>query len=240
MTRPLNVVELFAGLKGWSQPFTDRGHNVWTTDIDPRFDTDATVDIRDLDTSAIPFDTIDVLLASPPCESFSVASIGHHWTGGHRAYEPKTDAARLGMDLVLSTMALRANLAAEGRAPEAMVVENPRGVLRNLKLIRDRRGAVVDPTTVWYCHYGDTRAKPTDLWLVPGPRLWRPRPPCHNRRADHADTCCCRDHEAAPRGAKTGTQGIRGYAERSVIPYGLAFSVCQAAERNEYLKEVRA
>jgi site-specific DNA-cytosine methylase len=31
----MKVVDLFAGLKGWSRPFQDRGHETWTTDIDP-------------------------------------------------------------------------------------------------------------------------------------------------------------------------------------------------------------
>lgn len=52
--------------------------------------------------------------------------------------------------------------------------------------------------------------KPTDLWgEVPG---WKPRPMCHNGNADH---------EAAPRGAKTGTQGIKGAAERAIVPWQL-------------------
>ena len=38
---------------------------------------------------------------------------------------------------------------------------------------------------------------------------WVSRPVCHN-----GDTC----HEAAPRGSKTGTQGIKGAIDRGVIP----------------------
>ena len=64
--------------------------------------------------------------------------------------------------------------------------------------------------TVTYCQYGDTRMKPTDIWTNhPDPKF---RPMCHN-----GDPC----HIAAPRGAKTGTQGLKGSKERSVIPKAL-------------------
>ena len=62
--------------------------------------------------------------------------------------------------------------------------------------------------TVSYCRYGDTRMKPTDIWTncfewVPIDRM------CANGNTDH---------DAAPRGSRTGTQGIKTYEEKSVIP----------------------
>lgn len=61
--------------------------------------------------------------------------------------------------------------------------------------------------TVTYCQYGSTRMKPTDIWTNhPDPKF---KPPCHN------GDCC---HVAAPRGAKTGTQGLKGSIERAKIP----------------------
>jgi hypothetical protein len=221
----LNVVDLFCGLKGWSQPFADRGHATWTSDYDAHFQPDSAIDVRALAHAAElgfkPYDRIDVLLASPPCETFSMASLGHHWGGGFRAYEPKTEAALVGIDLVRATLRI-----IEAWQPTYAIIENPRGVLRKLSIIPS------DPVTVWYCHYGETRAKPTDLWGMPYPTGWEPRPPCHNRRAGHAADCCCTDHEAAPRGAKTGTQGLNRYDLRSRIPYDLALSVCDALERS--------
>jgi hypothetical protein len=62
--------------------------------------------------------------------------------------------------------------------------------------------------TVWYCTYGDTRAKPTDLWTNhPNPKF---KLPCHNGNKN------CH-HESAPRGSKTGTQGL-AKVDRSRIP----------------------
>ena len=36
--RPLRVLDLFAGLEGWSEPFRERDHDVISVDLDPRFD----------------------------------------------------------------------------------------------------------------------------------------------------------------------------------------------------------
>jgi len=49
--------------------------------------------------------------------------------------------------------------------------------------------------------------KPTDIWT--NADWWTPRPMCRNGAPCHI---------AAPRGSKTGTQGIKGYKDRSRIP----------------------
>jgi C-5 cytosine-specific DNA methylase len=206
---PLKVLDLFCGLKGWSAPFAERGHEVVSVDIEGRFDPTICEDVLELGPRA--FGSFDVILASPPCEAFSVASIGHHWTGGMRAYEPRTDHARMSLALVHHTAAL-----IEAIRPAVAVIENPRGMLRKLGVL-DRYERV----TVTFCQYGETRMKPTDLWGAPFPASWEPRPMCRN-----GATC----HEAAPRGAKTGTQGIAGAAGRAEIPRDLAESICLAIE----------
>ena len=79
--------------------------------------------------------------------------------------------------------------------------------------------------TVTYCKYCDTRMKPTDIWTNhPNPKF---KPPCKN-----GDPC----HEAAPRGSKTGTQGLKGAKERSKIPKQLCEHIVDICE--EYYEEV--
>jgi len=207
----MKMLDLFAGLEGWSEPWREAGHEVFSVDYDPSFDVDLHADIFELKPWDLPW-VPDVVLASPPCETFSVASIGHHWTGGHRVYEPKTEEARKGKELVAATWTLIAGLLALGA--QHYVIENPRGVLRKLGIIPH------DPVTVWYCHYGEDRGKPTDLWHNIG--QWTASPVCHNQRPEHPEDCCCRDHVGARRGARTGTQGIQTYADRSKIPYALS------------------
>lgn len=208
----MKVVNLFAGHGTWTQPFRDRGHEVWSTDIVDRPGIDCVKDILNVSEYDIPWypGEVDVLLASPDCQAFSVASIGTHWTGGPRGYVPKTDKAWNRMDLVVATRTIISYF-----DPEFFIIENPRGMLRKLDLLPYER------RTVWYCQYGDERAKPTDLWGGFPPSL-ELKPECHNGATDHA---------AAPRGAKTGTQG-RDKDARSFIPYNLALDVCLAAERD--------
>lgn len=204
----MRVLDLFCGLKGWSAPFAERGHEVLSVDIESRFRPTVVTDVLNIGPYLGPF---DVILASPPCEAFSVASIGKHWGGGLRGYVPQTIAARRAIALVHWTAAC-----IEASQPRFAVIENPRGMLRKLGVL-DRYERV----TVHYCQYGETRMKPTDLWGAPFPASWAPRPVCRNG----ADC-----HERAPRGAKTGTQGISGAAGRAEIPYALALDLCVAAE----------
>lgn len=209
----MRVVNLFAGHGTWTKPFRERGHSVWATDIVDRPGIDLVKDILDITSWDIPgeFWRPDILLASPDCQAFSVASIGTHWGGGPRGYVPKTEKALNRMQLVLKAKAI-----IEEIDPRYFIIENPRGMLRKLGLLDE-----YERRTVWYCRYGDERAKPTDLWGGFPPSLVL-RPECKNGNPDHA---------AAPRGAKTGTQG-RGKDERSFIPYELALDVCLAAEED--------
>lgn len=205
----MKVLDLFSGLGGWAAPWKAAGHDVVTVDLDPRFGCTFTIDVLQLGPREL--GAFDVVLASPPCEAFSVAAIGHHWTGGLRAYEPATEHARTSLALVHWTLAV-----IESTRPAVWVIENPRGMLRKLGVL-DRYERV----TVHYCQYGDTSMKPTDLWGG-FPQSWAPRPVCRN-----GATC----HESAPRGAKTGTQGKAGAAARAEIPFELAEELMLATER---------
>ena len=87
-------------------------------------------------------------------------------------------------------------------SPKYWFIENPRGGMRKMNFMYG-----LPRYTITYCQYGDTRMKPTDIWTNhPNPQF---KPPCHN-----GDPC----HVSAPRGAKTGTQGLKGSVERSRIP----------------------
>ena len=195
----MNVLELFAGSRSFSKVAEEFGHKTYTTDFKAFDKIDQVCDIFDFDISKIPFNP-DIIWASPPCYTFSVASIGHHWTGGYRAYIPKTEEAKIGLKIVEKTIDIINEL-----NPKYYYIENPRGLLRKLSNIH----SVPFRRTIWYCKYGDTRAKPTDIWT--NDMCWIPRSKCCN-----GNTNC--HHEPAPRGAKTGTQGLKGNYERSIVP----------------------
>lgn len=198
----MKTLELFAGSRSFTKAVSSRSSQQFTTDNVQYGNIDYVVDILELDYDKIPF-IPDVIWASPPCTAFSVAAIGHNWTGGKGAYIPKSDGALLGISLVKKTVEIIEHY--KKLNPDLIFyIENPRGVLRKLGLVPGTRH------TVTYCQYGDTRMKPTDIWT--NDPHFKPKPMCKN-----GDTC----HVAAPRGSRTGTQGIKGAHYRSMIPAAL-------------------
>lgn len=192
----MNVLELFAGSRSVGKQAEKLGMNVFSSDLIEFEGIHYPVSILDFDVTKVPFQP-DIIWASPPCTSFSVASIGHHWTGGKGAYIPKTDGARLGLKLVEKTIEIINHF-----QPTYWFIENPRGVLRKMEIMKRLKR-----NTVTYCQYGDERMKPTDIWT--NSDVWVPRPMCKN-----GSPC----HVAAPRGSRTGTQGRSNAYERSKIP----------------------
>ena len=211
----MNILELFAGSRSIGKVAEERGHNVFSSDIENFKDIDYVIDILKFDLSKIPFKP-DIVWASPPCTYFSVASIGKHWNKDHT---PKTQQAILGCMIVKKTLKIIKDL-----NPKFYFIENPRGKLRKLNFMFN-----YPRTTIWYCTYGDKRAKPTDIWSnniqsVFNPNGWLPRPECFNGNKN------CH-HESAPRGSKTGTQGLLGNYERSKIPLELCKEIILTTEK---------
>jgi site-specific DNA-cytosine methylase len=191
------------------------GFKVFSLDIHPFKGIDLVGDILDVTVDQIPF-VPDVIWASPPCTFFSVASIGHHW---HPDHTPKTENALLGVRIVQKTIDIIDHFV--DLNPECKwFVENPRGKLRKLPVVADR-----PRTTIMYCKYGDTRMKPTDIWSNYIADMfnigWQPRAECFNGNRD------CH-HEAAPRGSRTGTQGMENAYEKSKIPSKLITEILTA------------
>lgn len=206
----MKILDLFAGLGSATTAFAKEGHDIVSLDFNPRFNCTITEDILNITVDGLRrYGPFDFIWASPPCETFSVASIGHHWGGGHRAYLPKTDRAKNAFKIVSHTI----NLIAILKPKYGWMMENPRGVLRKLPVVSGLPRA-----TITYCQYGDSRMKPTDLW-GDFPANWQARPMCKN-----GAPC----HTPAPRGARTGTQGIMGAAERAVIPITLGLDILKA------------
>ena len=204
----MNVLELFAGSRSFSKVAEELGFKTFASDIKPFEKIDYVTNILEFDVDKVPFRP-DVIWASPPCTYFSVASIGKHWNKDHT---PKTLEAIVGCQIVRKTLEIINYF-----QPDFFFIENPRGKLRKLSFMQKLPRA-----TVTYCQYGDTRMKPTDIWtnhlssndLFGDNKLqgWFPKPICKN-----GDPC----HVSAPRGSQTGTQGLKGNYERSVVPYEL-------------------
>ena len=199
----MKVLELFAGSRSIGKVADELGYEVFSVDINNFKGIDLVKDIEFLTKEDIPF-IPDVIWASPPCTTYSIAAISHHRDMG----KPKTDFAAKSDRLVLNTLRLIKEFGCK------YFIENPRGYLRKMDFMLG-----IPKTTVWYCTYGDVRAKPTDIWSnhiyslfnVNG---WKPRAICFN-----GNTNC--QHQPAPRGSRTGTQGMKNNYERSKVPYEL-------------------
>lgn len=218
----MKIVDLFAGLEGWSGSARSV-HQVVSTDVDPRFGSDITADVLepDLGERLVRFlgGKPDLVLASPPCEAFSVLRIGPNWTKPDDVppHQPKTDEARFALRLVERTRELIAEL-----DPTFFVIENPRAKLRKLPVVAD-----LERRTVTYCRLGEPFMKPTDLWGGFPPSLVLPEP-CDTRggriETDEeglswvidADGNPC--HISAPRGSRTGIQGEGVLVAQAAIP----------------------
>jgi len=211
----MRTIELFAGTGSFSKIAERRGHDTWNTDNDPVHDVDLCESILNVHPYALP-ERPDVLWASPPCTTFSVASIGTHWAGGKEAYIPKTDECRTGLQILEKTISLIRYI-----KPTYWFIENPRGVMRKVidKIFRLYEISNYRRVTVTYCQYGDTRMKPTDIWTNCDMEF---KPVCKN-----GDPC----HVRAPRGSKTGTQGL-AKVDRSRVPGPLCKDIITYCEEN--------
>jgi hypothetical protein len=203
MEKKMQVLELFAGSRSIGKVAEALGMEVYSSDLVPFDGIDYAVSILDFDVSKVPFSP-DIIWASPPCTAFSVAAIGRNW---NHDKTPKTDGARLGIQLVEKTIEIIKYF-----NPKYFFIENPRGMLRKMPIMDE-----FDRKTVTYCQYGDERMKPTDIWT--NSDVWIPKPTCNN-----GDSC----HVSAPRGSVTGTQGLKNAYERSKIPSELCFEILKS------------
>lgn len=154
----------------------------------------------------------DVIWASPDCTTYSIAAISHHRRLNEETgnLDPVSEYAKFCDRTNRHVLDLINEL-----KPKYYFIENPRGGMRKMDFMRG-----LYRYTVTYCQYGDTRMKPTDIWTNhPDPQF---KPMCKN-----GDTC----HVSAPRGAKTGTQGLKGARERAVIPKELCEHIVEICER---------
>lgn len=211
----MKVLELFSGLQSVGNSFKNKGHDLFTIDnnIDYKDFTDLIIDILEVSPEMIldKFGKPDIIWASPPCTAFSVASIGYHWKGGKGAYIPKTEFAEISKKIVKHTIYLINEL-----KPKYWFIENPRGVLRKMPFMSD-----LPRFTLTYCQYGDNRMKPTDIWTNFNKPKFKPM--CKN-----GDPC----HQRAPRGSRSGTQGLKNNKLRSVIPVDLCNHIVDICEED--------
>lgn len=213
----MNVLELFAGSRSFGKNAEKLGHSVFSVDWEKYDGVNLSIDIEYLTPEMIPF-IPDYIHASPDCTTYTIAAISTHRNG----VEPKSEYAKKCDRVNIHVLELIKYY--QKINPELKyTIENPRGMMRKMPFMLG-----IPRTTVWYCRYGDDRAKPTDIWSngirnIFNETGWQPKSECHN-----GNKKC--HHESAPRGSKTGTQGKNGSYERSKIPDQLCIEIIKSFE----------
>ncbi len=220
----MKILELFAGTRSIGKAFEAAGHEVFSVEWDKKFENiDLYADILTVTAADIleKFGKPDVIWASPDCTTFSIAAISHHRRKNPETgnLDPVSEYAKFCDKVDRHVLDLIREL-----NPKFYFIENPRGGMRKMTWMRE-----LPRHTVTYCQYEldkpvtERRMKPTDIWTNhPSPNF---KPMCKN-----GDSC----HASAPRGAKTGTQGLKGAKERSVIPSMLCKHIVHICEAGDY------
>ena len=217
----MKVLELFAGTRSIGKAFEKKGHEVYSIEWNKDFDNiDWYEDISKITAQDIidRFGYPDVIWASPDCATFSIAAISHHRRKNPETgnLDPISDYAKFCDKVDQHVLQLIEEL-----QPKYWFIENPRGGLRKMTWMQE-----LPRYTLTYCKYetdkpiSERRMKPTDIWTNhPNPNFI---PPCKNGNPCHAP---------APRGSKTGTQGIKGSVDRSRIPDKLCEYIVELCEK---------
>lgn len=218
----MKVLELYSGTECISNAFRKRGHECFTVDWDTQFPSSLHMDIKDVTTDLIleRFGRPDVIWIGTDCTTYSLAAISHHRIKNQETgdLDPVSDKAKSADSNNKHCLELIKEL-----KPKYWFIENPRGGLRKMSFMKD-----LPRYTITYCQYGGVSdengvihkyMKPTDIWTNhPNPKF---KPMCHN-----GDPC----HERAPRGAKSGAQGMKNAIMRSKYPVGLCEHIVDICE----------
>lgn len=210
----MRVLELFAGTRSIGKAFEKHGHEVYSIEWNKDFENiNWYEDIGKITAQDIidRFGRPDVIWASPDCTSYSLAAISHHRVKNKETgnLDPITDYAKFCDKVNTHVIDLIHEL-----NPKYFFIENPRGGLCNMIFMQG-----IPKYLVTYCQYGDTRMKPTHIFTnYPDPQF---------KHCKNGDPC----HEKAPRGSRTGTQGIKGSVDRSRIPDKLCEYIVELCEK---------
>ena len=208
------VLDLFSGTGSATRAFQNANDvEVTTVDSDYHYYPDHLCDIfdfYDVDIKHYEPGYFHFIWASPPCKLFSIANcpMSVNWWRGH----PKSPQ----VFLALANVAMALEII-EYLKPQYWALENPRGMLRTVRMMDQYQRR-----TVTYCQYGHDAMKPTDIWGRLPP-TWLPKS-CNN-----GDDC----HTNVPSSGISATE-TKSYTDRIKVPYGLSESLLIALRKVDF------
>ncbi len=178
------VLDLFCGTQSLKPIVKNLNWDYISLDIEKKFKPDICTDFLDWDYKTI---TPDIIWASPDCSVYSIASGSKSF---NKDREPVSDKAKLHLK-ILDKLKECINYHVDKNPNLIYFIENP--TARMVWFLTE-----YPRYDLSYCKYGCDRMKPTTIWTnVKG---FTPKK-CKNG----AEDC---NHIRAPRGSRTGTQGI--------------------------------
>jgi hypothetical protein len=205
----MKVSEGFCGFGSCSNVAEELGYKTFRMDKDTFFKADFYGDLTNEEDQNVFMEQVkdsDIVWLSPPCKVWSLSSGNTYWT---KFRQPRNEEAILGIRMMMFCRYVADYCVKHNKI---FFIENPNGravwILENKYLKRS-----------WYCQYGDSRAKPTNIWTnldITFKTCFNSNPNCN--------------HERAVRGSKTGTQGLKNSKERSRIPKELFIHIFNRIE----------
>lgn len=221
----MQTLELFAGSCSFSKVAQSLGYSTLTVDIKQHGQIDLVADVAELSPDKINF-IPDIIWASPDCTTYSLLACAHHrYTDG----SPRSEKAEEADEVLAHLIQLIGEFMLINPAM-VYYIENPRALMRTSNIMLEHLNPTGDIftektaknvlkmgiKTIWYCQYGDTRAKPTDIFT--NDHRWLPRAECYN-----SNNKC--HHEKVKSGEESGTKRLKNSYERSKIPSALFYEL---------------
>ena len=191
------ILDLFCGTKSLKKVSDKFGWEYKGLDIEEKHNPEILIDFLKWDYKNLSL-CPDIIWASPDCSVYSMASGSKSF---NKDREPVSDKAKLHLK-ILDKLKVVINYFLEINPNIIYFIENP--TARMVWFMGD-----YPRYDVSYCQYGFKRMKPTTIWSnVSG---FKPK------KCKRSDNC---NHIKAPRGSRTGTQGIPKF-KRYEVPVDL-------------------
>lgn len=193
----MKVLDLFCGTKSLRSEVIQRDWEYTGLDIEEKFSPEILIDFLDWDHQSLDF-IPDIIWASPDCSVYSMASGSKSF---NKLKQPVSEKAKLHLK-ILDKLKMVINYFLESNPNLIYFIENP--TARMVWFMDD-----YPRFDISYCKYGFDRMKPTTIWSnIVG---------FNPKKCKRSDNC---HHIKAPRGSRTGTQGIPRN-ERYKVPSAL-------------------